>query len=209
MNYDVVEVVIDKTIRTFKLREWTYDIESVVEDISEALKLIGASKVYLHTTIDVTVAGKIAMLPRACEHVISLVPENLYFVERGGYLEVDAPDGTVLSLKCQVMPVDERGYPLVPDEVEVREAIMWYIVKILILQGELKRIPYATAESEWQWRCGAARAALNVMNSQQVNKVYNDFVRLNPIKNSHANNYAEAGKGPTLDRDRNRTTNNI
>jgi hypothetical protein len=209
MNYDLVEVVIDKVVRTFKLRDWSYDIESIVEDISEALKLIGASKVYLSTTATIVVEGKIAKLPRDCEHVKSLVPESLYFVERGSYLEVNAPDGTELTLSYQALPVDERGYPLVPDNVAVREAVMWYIAKILILQGELKRISFPMAEAEWQWRCGSARAELNVINTQQANKIYNDFVRLNPNKDSHKTNYVAAGKGPTLDRDGARLNNNF
>ena len=209
MNYDVVEVVIDKVIRTFKLREWSYDIESIVEDISEALKLIGAAKVYLNTTAEIRVNGKIARLPKNCENVKSLIPENKFFKECGSYLEIDAPDGAVFTLSYQAMPIDERGYPLVPDNAAVREALMWYIAKILILQGELKRIPFNTAEAEWQWRCGSARAELNVINTQQASRIYNDFVRLNPIKDAHRTNYMAIGKGNTLDRDGRRTDNNF
>jgi hypothetical protein len=209
MNYDLVEVVIDKLIRTFKLREWAYDIENLVEDAAEAIKLIGAEKVYLHREVSLTVSNRIVKLPRDCENIISLVPESKYFKEYGGYLEIDDPDGTTVTLKYQALPVDERGYPLIPDSAPTREAIMWYMAKILILQGVIKTVPFQMAESEWQWRCGSARAYLNTLNSQEMNKIYNDFVRLNPIKNSHANNYKEAGKGNTLDRERHNTNNNF
>jgi len=63
MNYDPVEVVIDQLIRTFRLREWQYDIEECVEDIAEALKFIGAQKIYVDDRALITVNGMLAPLP--------------------------------------------------------------------------------------------------------------------------------------------------
>jgi hypothetical protein len=202
MNFDVVEVVIDKTIRAFNLREWQYDIEDVVEDIAEALKLIGAAKLYAEKVATLTVTGKIAPLPRDCENIKHLIPESTYYRESGSYIEVDAADGTQIQMAYQAMPTDTRGYPVVPDNAAVREALMWYLAKMLALQGELKTISWAQAEQEWQWRCGSARAELNVLNMQQTSRIYNDFVRLNPIKDQHMKNYTEVGKPNTLDRDK-------
>lgn len=203
MNFDHVEVVIDKLVRTFKLREWVYDIEDIVEDVAEALKLIGAAKLYAEKVQSIEVNGKIAKIPRDCENIMSLIPVSQYYRESGSYIEVDVPDGTKITMKYQAMPTDERGYPVVPDNAAVREAIMWYLVKILILQKEIASIPYNVAESEWNWRCGSARGELNALNLQQANRMYNDFVRLNPLKDVHDNNYEAIGRGNTLDRTKN------
>jgi len=202
MNYDIVEVVIDRTIRTFRLREWQYDIEDIVEDIAEALKHIGAAKIYAELIATVTVTNKIAKIPRDCQNIKYVDTPNQYYRESGNFIEIDLADDTEVDIYYQAMPVDTRGYPLVPDNVAVRDAIMWFLAKVLILQKEITHVPFAQAEAEWQWRCGSARASLTSLNLQQVNRMYQDWVRLNPLKDVHENNYTQLGKGNTLDRER-------
>ena len=150
MIYEPVEVVIDKLIRTFKLREWQYDIEECVEDIAEALKLIGAAKIYAEKVQLLTINSMVAPLPRDLQHIKDINPTYPPYRESGSFIEIDAPDGTQFTLTYQAMPVDTRGYVLVPDRAEVREAIMWYMVKILALQKEITTVTYQMAESEWQ-----------------------------------------------------------
>lgn len=203
MNYDPVEVVIDKVVSTFKLREWTYDIEEFVEHIAEGLKLIGAAKVFEDKIAKVTINGGYGRLPLDLQHLKHTVPTHIPYRESGSFIEVDVADGTEITIEYQSMPVDTRGYILVPDAVEVREAIMWYLAKILILQGEITVVGFGYAESEWQWRCGSARAALNTWSLQQAYRTYQDFTRLNPSKDAHMNNYENINKPNTLNRTKN------
>ena len=202
MNFDTVEVVIQRLIHTFKLRDWQYDIEDLVEDIAEALKHIGAASLYVDEIVDITINQNMGKLPSGVQNVKHLLPITTPFKLMGGFVVVNAQDGAVIQAKCQMMPTDPRGYPLVPDNVAVREAIMWYLAKILILQKEIVTIGWQTAEQEWQWRCGSARAELNVMNIHEWSGVANDFTRLNPIKDIHRKEYVEMGKSNTLNRDR-------
>ena len=101
------------------------------------------------------------------------------------------------------MPTDYRGYILVPDSAPVRAAIMWYLVKVLIFQQEIKHIGLQFADSEWHWRCKSARGYLNALSIQDTNKAYNDFVRLNPLKDIHLKDYIGLGQPTTLTRTRN------
>lgn len=204
MNYDPVEVVIDQLIRKFRLREWQYDIEECVEDIAEALKFIGAQKIYHDETAVLVVNSMLAPLPKGCQHVKSLLPVSTPYKEQGPFIQIDLPDGTEIGLSYQAMPLDTRGYPLMPDHPSVRAAVMWFLVNTLVLQGEIKHIPLAFADAEWHWRCRSARAYLNTWDLQQANKVYNDFVRLNPLKDVHLKEYVELGKHNTLHRERSR-----
>ena len=204
MNYDPVEVVIETTIRTFGLREWAWDVEDFVEDIAEALKLIGAAKVFENCQAEVTINSMMGKIPAGCQHIKHLVPINFPFKEEGGFIVVDVPDGTVATLVFQGMPVDERGYPVVPDNAAVRQAIMWWLARILVLQGVITKVTFNQCEAEWQWRCGSARADLNVMNLNDWNKVSNNYLRLNPLKDQHRKNYAELGKDNTFDREKKR-----
>jgi hypothetical protein len=203
MNYDPVEVVIDQLIRNFRLREWQYDIEECVEDIAEAIKFIGAAKVYSEKTATLTVNQYLAPLPKDLQNIKHLLPVSMPYREVGPFIQVDVADGTEVTLLYQAMPMDSRGYILVPDSAPVRAAIMWYLVKVLILQQEIKHIGLDFADREWHWRCKSARGYLNAMSLQDVNKAYNDFVRLNPLKDVHLKQYLELGKPNTLDRTRN------
>lgn len=202
MNYDPVEVVINMTVNTFGLREWAWDVEDFVEDIAEALKLIGAAKVFENCVYDMTINSMMGKLPPGCQNVKHLLPVSFPFKEQGGFLIVDVPDGTVVQLAYQGMPLDTRGYPVVPDNAPTRQAIMWWLARILVLQGIITRVTFNQCEAEWQWRCGSARADLSVMNLHEWNKVSNNYLRLNPLKDQHAKDYAELGKPNTLDREK-------
>jgi len=208
MIYEVVEVVIDKLIRTFKLKEWQYDIEECVEDLADALKLICAAKVFEDKVELLTFNSMVAPLPKDLQHIKEVLDSkggSAPYTESGSFIQGNYADGTQLALSYQAMPVDARGYILVPDNAAVREALMWYMVKVLILQREITHITLAFADQEWHWRCGSARAELNVWNVQQASNTYNDFVRLNPLKDQHTKGYQEVGKLNTLDRVRNDT----
>jgi hypothetical protein len=202
MIYEAVEVVIDKLVNTFRLKDWQYDIEECVEDIAEALKLIGAAKIYAEIQTNITVNGYMAKLPHGLQHIIGLNPTGQYYRESGSFLEIQVPDGTVIQLQYQGMPLDTRGYVLVPDSAPVREAIMWYLVKILILRREISHISFEMADREWDWRCGSARADLNALSVQQTSQVANNFTRLNPLKDQHLKNYADINQPNTLNRNK-------
>lgn len=197
MNFDRIEVVLDKLIRTFKLKDHQYNIEDLAEDAAEAMKLIGAARNFGEAMETLLVESNTVKLPNDLEHLISVEPN--YIRETGSFLEVDAPDGTEIRVIYQRLPVDSRGYPLIPDNAAVREAVMWYLAKNLILGGAIKTIPYQMAEAEWQWRCGSARADLNVMGMKSWAKVASDFRKLNT--NSSVSN---SNVDILLDREKNR-----
>lgn len=178
MNFESIEVVVDRLISTFKLKEWEHELEDFVEDAAEAMKLIGAAKVFAVRTCASKVENNTARLPKDLEHVKSIVPDIPYS-SSGGFLTLNLPDGAEVEITYQAMPVDERGYPLIPDNAAVRQAVMWFLAKNLVLGGVIKTVNFGYAEQEWQWRCRSARAELNVMNINAWHKVQQDFVSLN------------------------------
>ena len=204
MIYEPVEVVIDKLVRTFKLKDWQYDIEEFVEDIADALKHIGAAKIYADKMVELTVNSNVVKLPKDLQNIKSIKPDGLPYRESGSFLEVGLPDGAKVYLTYQAMPMDARGYILVPDSAAVREAVMWYLVRILALRKEIITVSFEFADREWDWRCGSARADLNALSVQDVSNAYNNFVRLNPAKDQHLKGYVDMNNPSTLDRDKNR-----
>lgn len=200
MNYVIVETVVDGLIRKFRLKEWQYDLEELAESIAKALRLIGAAKMYEEKTVPLVFAEQAARLPTDCIHVKYVYPQGTPYKESGSFITMNVADGAEAFLVYQAMPIDTRGYPLVPDSPEVEEALIWFIVRDLTLQGEVKTVNYQMAEQEWQWRCGSARATLSVLSTQEWAGVAHDYYRLNPRKDVHEKGYTEIGTPNTLKR---------
>lgn len=202
MNFDPIEVVVEQTVRTFAIRDWTWQIEDFVEDLAEGLKLIGAAKIFedcIHTAV---VASNMIKLPTGIQNIIEVYPKEYAYKEAPGFLVVDAQDGVEMAITYQGMPLDARGYPVVPDNAPTRQALMWWLARVLILQGHVKTVSFEFAEREWQWRCGSARADLNVQSVGQWNKFANDYARLNPHKDQYEKNFVDLGRPNTLDREK-------
>lgn len=208
MNFVTVETVIDRTVRRFNLREWVYDIEDMSEDIAEAVRFIGAFNMYAQQVYTLEFTNGRARLPLDFQHMVK-IHSNCKLYPSIGYYLGDVPDGTLIQITYQALPLDARGLPLVPGAVEVQEAVMWFLAKVLILRGEISAVPYQLAEQEWQWRCRSARASINIMGVDDWARLANDHLRLNPLKDVHEKDYQELGKPTsTLQRDRNNNTSN-
>tara|TARA_R110002050_G_scaffold27194_2_gene71070 strand:- start:552 stop:1184 length:633 start_codon:yes stop_codon:yes gene_type:complete len=200
MNFDIIEVVLDKYISTFRLKEEEYDKDILIEHCADALKHIGAARIYSKKVEEIEVQNRIAKLPLDCEHIMSLEPVTQKYFENGpNFITIDVPNGTKLNLVYQAIPMDSRGYPLIPGSVEVSTAVMWYLAYIQSLGGLHRNLNVQYTESQWQWYCGAARAALNVLNINQTQNVYNDFVRLNPLKDQYYKEFSGVGKPNSFD----------
>lgn len=205
MNYNTVETVIDALISKFRLQDYSYEIEEFVESIGRGLRHIGAAKVFEDTIAYVPSTGNMVRIPKDCLQVKGITNVGIRYTESGSFLEVDVADGTQIGIVYQALPVDSRGWPLVPDNVAVEEALIWYLAKDLILQGEIKTVGYDFAEAEWQWRCGSARANLNIMQTNDWSTVATNFTRLNPLKDQHFKQYSGMNKPNTLNRDKDRS----
>jgi hypothetical protein len=188
MIYTAIEVVIEKTVRRLRLREYQYDIEDFVEDAADALRHIGAEKVYEEKVQKLVINNYNAPIPLDCQHIMDVTPCTYDWRESGSFIEVlNVPDGTEVTIKYQAMPTDTRGYILVPNDVAVQEAIMWYLIRNMTMQQEIKHIGFQMAEVEWQWRCRSARASLNAWSINQAYKAYINYVQLGPVQGAVLN----------------------
>lgn len=69
----------------------------------------------------------------------------------------------VIVVTYKGLPVDDDGYPKVPDEYYFKEACLWYIVKKLILGGYTNsQIPYNMAEENWNKYAARAKNKANM-----------------------------------------------
>jgi len=88
--------------------------------------------------------------------------DKLYNIS-GGYIFVEDETAT-LEMAYEAFPIDERGYPLIPDEQKVLEYAKEYISeKIsfnLFAAGKINRDVYEIVEKRRMWRAGGAHSSL-------------------------------------------------
>lgn len=100
------------------------------------------------------------------ENAVFIDPEDTSYFCPGysfkienGWLKTSFNEGTI-NMVYTSQPMDDEGYPLIPDNQSFREALYWYVVyKYLypkVLKGEVNGQFYDDAYNKWQWYCNQA-----------------------------------------------------
>ena len=89
----------------------------------------------------------------------------------------------ILSLQYLAMPVDERGFPMVPDDVSFRDALFWKVAMQLCMRNPtllanptLQKFDYCQAM--WYRYCGQARANANMPDLEGMIRIKNNWLRM-------------------------------
>lgn len=99
----------------------------------------------------------------------------------------------LLLLAYKGLPLDENGYPLVPDDVAYREALFWYIVKKLALGGQNLIVEYQTAEQRWLKRCTQARNRAKFPDLDEYEKFLQSWTQMVNTRRFNKGNIANVG----------------
>ncbi len=82
------------------------------------------------------------------------------------------------------IPVDEEGYPTIPDDPYYMKACASYVTKMIDYQEWRKgRVPdkvFQKSEADWDWYCAAARGSSNSPDMSRMEQLKNTIVRLIP-----------------------------
>lgn len=106
----------------------------------------------------------------------------------GGYIKTSFRTGELI-VYYKGMPVDEEGFPLIPDEINCREAIFWYIFRMLLLGGfSHPTINFEYAQVMWEKYCRQARSYANMPTLDQLENIKRRFLNLKPNLRA-ANNF--------------------
>ncbi len=90
------------------------------------------------------------------------------------------------------MPVDECGYPLVPDDTKVTNAIVWYILMKWLGQGNKHPIfDYAYAERNWFRDYPRAQNSIKHITPEKMAKVARNWIQLMPRIDRHEDFFTE------------------
>lgn len=82
------------------------------------------------------------------------------------------------------IPVDEEGYPLMPDDVYFDKALKAYCTymldKIQFRKGVIPVSVFQFSEKEWLWYVGAAKGSANMPDSGEIQKLARAWISLVP-----------------------------
>lgn len=112
----------------------------------------------------------------------------------------------VIQLQYLAFPVDDRGWPLVPDDVSFRDALFWKVAYHLSMRDpelfnnpRMKDMEYC--RQMWNKYCVQARAAANMPDLAMYERLKNNWLRLYNKPNFDSSLYRENGQQQKLDLD--------
>lgn len=138
-----------------------------------------------------------------CENCVNELAtgEDCYYVD-DNMIKTSFPRGKV-CLSYTAFPVDDDCYPMVPDDISYKEAMFWYVYKKMLLGGmppTNNGIQYDFAEQQWKYYCTQARNAANFPDIDRYESFLDQWVRLIPNINRHAEGFITLGARESLDR---------
>jgi hypothetical protein len=114
----------------------------------------------------------------------------------------------IIMLQYLALPIDERGFPLIPDDVSFRDALFWKCTYQLSMRDPASLPSQRLQDSEycrsmWDKYCGQARASANAPDLAMVERMANNWTRLvSHTSEYNNNNYRTVGKHNPLNFDK-------
>lgn len=138
-----------------------------------------------------------------CENCVNevVVGEDCYYVD-DNMIKTSFARGKV-CLSYTAFPIDDDCYPMVPDDISFKEAMFWYVYKKMLLGGmppTNNGIDYGFAEQQWKYYCTQARNTANYPDIDRYESFLDQWVRLIPNINRHAEGFSVLGARESLDR---------
>ena len=108
-----------------------------------------------------------------------------YYTVNAGYIVTSFESGN-LKLHYTAYPVDGDGFPMVPDNIYVKQALEWYIIRQMMMGGYVHPVfNWQVADGKWGHYCVAAQNDLAFPSIDKMETMKNMFVRLIPNMNAH------------------------
>ena len=103
-----------------------------------------------------------------------------YYLLNGNYLQTSFEEGTV-RLHYTAFLLDECGFPMIPDNIYLKEAIKWYIIRQLLGQGYSHPVfNWQQANLEWERYTNRAGNDMAMPDPNKMESLKNLWVRLVP-----------------------------
>lgn len=153
------KVLIGRVYRDYKPKHSNW-VNDAYEWVGECLALIGVYNIFFYEPIKVQILNYKALLPcsvdliegvsvgcyrlkysgsTAVKHGISCVKNYPYhydaeYVINGNYIQTNFETGEVTIFTAK-LPVDCDGFPEIPDDAHVKQALAWYVLYKMVMGG--------------------------------------------------------------------------
>jgi len=126
-----------------------------------------------------------------CNTIPTCCTEYNFYIS-DGCLNTSLESGD-LCIVYQAIPIDEDGFPLVPDNVYFDKALKAYVTymldKIQFRRGLVPEVVFRMSEKDWYFYVNSARGSAYMPDSSQMERLKNTWVRLIPKQNEYSNGF--------------------
>jgi hypothetical protein len=126
-----------------------------------------------------------------CNRIPSCCTDYNFYIS-DGYIHTSLPEGDLCIVYLSI-PVDEEGYPLVPDNVYFDKALKAYCTymldRIQFRRGLIPDKVYQESKIDWLFYVNSARGSANMPDSAQMERLKRVWVRLIPKQGEYANGF--------------------
>jgi hypothetical protein len=129
--------------------------------------------------------------------------DEFTYTVQNGVITVSPREGWV-QVAYDALPIDEDGYPLIPDNEKVKQAleyyILWKYLEALWTMGKITDKVFNYYEQKKMWYMGAANSSMQLSGMDHLEALGNVINRLIINTNAHKNFFKQAGKKERLKR---------
>ena len=115
---------------------------------------------------------------------------------QGGIIYTSAED-TVVELSYQAIPIDEEGFPMIPDNSSFIRALELFIKKqwftVLFDLGKINTAVLQNTQQEYAWAVGQCQSDLIRPTIDQIQSITNMWTTLIQRNNEHYNSFSRLG----------------
>ena len=126
----------------------------------------------------------------------NLCVSDMTYTINDDYIFPNFEEGKIL-LSYMAMPIDDRGYPEIPDDAKFKEAvashIKWRLGFIKWMNGKMPQGVYQKLEQDRDWYMGAAQNRDKMPSVDMMESIKNNWIRLIPKINQHSDGFKTAG----------------
>lgn len=123
------------------------------------------------------------------------------FIFENGWIKTSFKEGS-LYIQYQAMPMDEDGFPLIPDHESFRDAIFWYIAhKIFyirsISEDRFWRF-YKDADEKWRYYVNQSGAEAMMPDLSTLENLKRNYISMIPKINSYSQFFSNLNNSPRI-----------
>jgi hypothetical protein len=126
-----------------------------------------------------------------CNTIPTCCSEYNFYIQ-DGCLNTNITEGELCIVYLSV-PVDEEGFPLIPDDIYYDKALESYVTYMLdrieFRGGRIPEAVYKESKQDWLFYVNSARGSAYMPDASKLEQLKNIWVRLIPKQNEYQNSF--------------------